>query len=134
MPAEPIPNSVRPSRPDLLLRDRRCHRASTRVPQTNKTLILASFRCARFVWPLVPTFDAHREGNLVRRLEQRVVARLVKGDAEGKKLLRVIFESVCQDSGLLVAPREAFLPYLQWGHESGGELRERRDSNPRPPA
>jgi hypothetical protein len=43
--------------------------------------------------------------------------------AERNKLLRVIFESVSQDSGQLVAvtPREAFLPYSQWGQESEGK-------------
>ena len=56
--------------------------------------------------------------------------------AERNKLLRIIFESVSQDDGHLVAvtPREAFLPYFMWATESGGEIRERRDSNPRPPA
>ena len=50
--------------------------------------------------------------------------------------LRIIFESVSQDGGELVAvtPREAFLPYFMWWSEDGGEIRERRDSNPRPPA
>ena len=56
--------------------------------------------------------------------------------AERNKLFRIIFESVSQDGGELVAvtPREAFLPYFQWGQQGGGEIRERRDSNPRPPA
>jgi site-specific DNA recombinase len=56
--------------------------------------------------------------------------------AERNKLLRIIFESVTQDDGHLVSvtPREAFLPYFMWRSESGGEIRERRDSNPRPPA
>jgi hypothetical protein len=56
--------------------------------------------------------------------------------AERNKLLRLVFETVTQDSGDLVSvtPRQPFLPYVQWGQESGGKIRERRDSNPRPPA
>ena len=51
------------------------------------------------------------------------------------KLLRAIFESVTASDGRLVAvtPREAFLPYFQFAM-GGREIRERRDSNPRPPA
>jgi DNA invertase Pin-like site-specific DNA recombinase len=56
--------------------------------------------------------------------------------AERNKLLRHILEKVTQDSGELVSvtPRGAFLPYFQFGAEVGWERRERRDSNPRPPA
>jgi site-specific DNA recombinase len=54
---------------------------------------------------------------------------------ERNKILRLIFESVTIDDGVIVSvtPREAFLPYFDFG-ASGGEVRERRDSNPRPPA
>jgi hypothetical protein len=51
------------------------------------------------------------------------------------RLLRTIFQSLTVSDGELVAvtPREAFLPYFSF--EVGGrEIRERRDSNPRPPA
>jgi len=50
--------------------------------------------------------------------------------------LRQILEKGTQDEGKLVSvtPREAFLPYFQFGAEVGWERRERRDSNPRPPA
>ena len=51
------------------------------------------------------------------------------------RLLRSIFQSLTASQGQLVAvtPREAFLPYFSF--EVGGrEIRERRDSNPRPPA
>ncbi len=51
------------------------------------------------------------------------------------KLLRSIFESLTASEGELVAvtPRAAFIPYFSF--EVGGrERRERRDSNPRPPA
>ena len=54
---------------------------------------------------------------------------------KGNRLLRVIFQSLTALDGELVAvtPREAFLPYFSF--EVGGrEIRERRDSNPRPPA
>jgi beta-lactamase superfamily II metal-dependent hydrolase len=55
---------------------------------------------------------------------------------ERNKILRLIFESVSVDDGRIVSvtPRDAFLPYFQFGQESGGKARERRDSNPRPPA
>ena len=55
---------------------------------------------------------------------------------ERNKILRLIFESVTVDDGRIVSvtPREAFLPYFQFGQEGGGKARERRDSNPRPPA
>ena len=51
------------------------------------------------------------------------------------RLLRTIFQSLSASHAELVAvtPREAFLPYFSF--EVGGrEIRERRDSNPRPPA
>jgi hypothetical protein len=51
------------------------------------------------------------------------------------RLLRSIFQSLSASDGELVGvtPREAFLPYFSF--EVGGrEIRERRDSNPRPPA
>ena len=56
--------------------------------------------------------------------------------AERNKLLCHILEKVTQDEAKLVSvtPREAFLPYFQFGAEVGWERRERRDSNPRPPA
>ena len=56
--------------------------------------------------------------------------------AERNKILRLIFEHVAIDNGQIVTvtPRDAFLPYFQFGQESGGKERERRDSNPRPPA
>jgi site-specific DNA recombinase len=56
--------------------------------------------------------------------------------AERNKILRVIFERVTVDDGTIVSvtPRDGFLPYFQFGQESGGKARERRDSNPRPPA
>ena len=56
--------------------------------------------------------------------------------SERNKILRLIFEKVCVDEGRIVTatPREAFLPYFQFGQEGGGKARERRDSNPRPPA
>ena len=55
--------------------------------------------------------------------------------AERNKILRLIFETVTVDNGHIVSvtPREAFLPYFDFG-EAGGKERERRDSNPRPPA
>jgi hypothetical protein len=57
---------------------------------------------------------------------------------ERNKILRLIFETVTVDAGRIVSvtPRDAFLPYFQFGQESetGGNERERRDSNPRPPA
>jgi hypothetical protein len=51
------------------------------------------------------------------------------------RLLRTVFQSLAVSDGELVAvtPREAFLPYFSF--EVGGrKRRERRDSNPRPPA
>ena len=56
--------------------------------------------------------------------------------SERDKILRLIFEQVTVDDGRIVSvtPRDAFLPYFQFGPESGGKERERRDSNPRPPA
>jgi hypothetical protein len=56
--------------------------------------------------------------------------------AERNKILRLIFEQATVDEGRIVSvtPRDAFLPYFQFGQESGGKARERRDSNPRPPA
>jgi hypothetical protein len=56
---------------------------------------------------------------------------------ERNKLLRVMFESISVDDKKIVAvtPRRPFLPYFQFGKEAtGGKERERRDSNPRPPA
>ncbi len=55
---------------------------------------------------------------------------------ERNKILRLIFERVTVDDARIVSvtPREAFLPYFQFGRKSGGKERERRDSNPRPPA
>jgi hypothetical protein len=52
---------------------------------------------------------------------------------ERNRLLRVIFETVTQDDGRIVAvaPRQPFLPYFQRGGNGGREERERRDSNPR---
>jgi hypothetical protein len=56
--------------------------------------------------------------------------------AERNKILRVIFERVTVDDGRIVSvtPKDGFLPYFQFGQASGGKARERRDSNPRPPA
>ena len=56
--------------------------------------------------------------------------------AERNKILRVIFEKVTVDDGRIVSvtPRDGFLPYFEFGQEPGGKARERRDSNPRPPA
>jgi site-specific DNA recombinase len=56
--------------------------------------------------------------------------------AERNKILRLIFEAVTVEDGQIVSvtPRDAFLPYFQFGQASGGKERERRDSNPRPPA
>src|SRR5579859_5630254 len=58
--------------------------------------------------------------------------------ATGKRnnLRRHIFESVGVEGDQLgaVTPREAFLPYFHFGAEAGCKERERRDSNPRPPA
>ena len=55
--------------------------------------------------------------------------------AERNKLLRVIVETTPGlREAVPVTPRGPFLPYFQWGQESGGKIRERRDSNPRPPA
>jgi site-specific DNA recombinase len=56
--------------------------------------------------------------------------------AERNKILRLIFEQVTVDDSRIVSvtPRDAFLPYFQFGQEGGGKARERRDSNPRPPA
>jgi hypothetical protein len=55
--------------------------------------------------------------------------------SERNKILRLIFEEVTVDRGRIVTvtPREAFLPYFSWPRR-GGKARERRDSNPRPPA
>jgi hypothetical protein len=55
--------------------------------------------------------------------------------AERNKILRSIFESVTVDDGMIVSvtPRDAFLPCFHFG-TNGGNERERRDSNPRPPA
>jgi hypothetical protein len=61
----------------------------------------------------------------------------------GERLLAALFDRVWHDSGTIVAvkPREAFLPYFQTadelarpGQKNRGQKRERRDSNPRPPA
>jgi hypothetical protein len=52
-----------------------------------------------------------------------------EGDpGERNRLLKVIFQRVSQDDGQLVSvtPREAFLPYFQFGQEAGWEIRERR--------
>jgi site-specific DNA recombinase len=57
--------------------------------------------------------------------------------AERNKILRVIFEQITVDNGQIISvtPRQGFLPYFQFGQEQpGGKARERRDSNPRPPA
>jgi site-specific DNA recombinase len=55
---------------------------------------------------------------------------------ERNLLLRLIFDHVTIEAGRIasVTPRDAFLPYFQFGRQSRGEGRERRDSNPRPPA
>ena len=47
-----------------------------------------------------------------------------------------IFEQITIDDGRIVSvtPRDASLPYFQFGQEPGRKERERRDSNPRPPA
>ena len=60
----------------------------------------------------------------------------VTDPAERNKILRVIFDKVTVDNGRIVSvtPRDGFLPYFQFGQEPGGKARERRDSNPRPPA
>ena len=59
-----------------------------------------------------------------------------KSPGERNNLLRHIFESVSVNGDQLVAvtPREAFLPYFHFGADGVWEQRERRDSNPRPPA
>jgi hypothetical protein len=56
--------------------------------------------------------------------------------SERNKILRLIFEQVTVDDGRIVTvtPRDAFLPNFQFGQEGRGKARERRDSNPRPPA
>jgi hypothetical protein len=56
--------------------------------------------------------------------------------AERNLLLRLIFDHLTIDDGRIISatPRDAFLPYFQFGQERGGKARERRDSNPRPPA
>jgi hypothetical protein len=56
--------------------------------------------------------------------------------SERNKILRLVFEQVTVDDGRIVTvtPRNAFLPYFRFGQEGGGKERERRDSNPRPPA
>ncbi len=60
----------------------------------------------------------------------------ISDHAERNKILRVIFERVTVDDGRIasVTQRDGFLPYFQFGQEPGGKARERRDSNPRPPA
>ncbi len=52
---------------------------------------------------------------------------------ERNALLRIIFEKVWVDGHQVhaLAPRWAFLPYFEFGQESGGKERERRDSFPR---
>jgi hypothetical protein len=57
----------------------------------------------------------------------------ITDQAERNTILRVIFERITVDDGRIVSvtPREGFLPYFQFGQESGGKTRERRDSNPR---
>jgi hypothetical protein len=54
---------------------------------------------------------------------------------ERNRLLRLIFEKITVKDGRLasVTPRDAFLPFFEVG-KTGREIRERRDSNPRPPA
>jgi hypothetical protein len=51
-------------------------------------------------------------------------------------VLRLIFEQITVDDDRIVSvtPRDAFVPNFQFGAKSGGKARERRDSNPRPPA
>ena len=55
---------------------------------------------------------------------------------ERNKLLRIMFERITVDGDQLqsVTPRAAFHPYFDFSAEAGWEVRERRDSNPRPPA
>ena len=56
--------------------------------------------------------------------------------AERNRLLRLVFERVTVRDGKLasITPRDPFLPFFQAGQGCGSEIRERRDSNPRPPA
>jgi ABC-type siderophore export system fused ATPase/permease subunit len=63
--------------------------------------------------------------------------------AKRRRLLATLFDRVWQDGGTIVAvkPREAFLCYFQTADKlarrrerSAVSKRERRDSNPRPPA
>jgi hypothetical protein len=51
--------------------------------------------------------------------------------SERNKILRLTVEQVIVDNGRIVSvtPRDAFLPYFQFGRESGGKERERRDSH-----
>jgi hypothetical protein len=66
----------------------------------------------------------------------------IEEDPDAKReLLRLIFERVWLDDGRIVAvrPKEAFAPFfLGRQHKTAGKAvfkeRERRDSNPRPPA
>jgi hypothetical protein len=56
--------------------------------------------------------------------------------SERNKIRRLIFKQVTVNDGRIVTvtPRNPFLAYFQYGEEGGGRARERRDSNPRPPA
>ena len=56
--------------------------------------------------------------------------------AERHKLLGQLFDRIWQDAGQIVAvtPRKPFVRYFQAAAEAGCQKRERRDSNPRPPA
>ena len=56
--------------------------------------------------------------------------------AERRKLLGQLFDRIWQDGGTIVAvkPRAPFVRYFQAAADAGCQRRERRDSNPRPPA
>jgi site-specific DNA recombinase len=88
--------------------------------------------------------DAHQPPVLID-LEQAAAAladlaslyQQEAGAAERNGLLRIIFERVWQDDGHLVAlqPRTSFQPYFTTPQKTPRwKERERRDSNPRPPA
>jgi hypothetical protein len=69
-------------------------------------------------------------------LANSVVLGSRNGLVRANKILRLTFEQVTVDDGRIVTvtPRVAFLPDFQFGQEGRGKARERRDSNPQPPA
>ena len=84
--------------------------------------------------PESSAIDLQAAANFLNDLSTNLAAN--PNPAEHNQLLRIIFHRIWQDNGHIIAvqPHPAFLNYLQTAHPRGCKKRERRDSNPRPPA